>query len=542
MADIPEMTSPRVLVADKIAEDGLLGLRQAGIAHDVRHGLPPEELARVIGEYDGVLIRSAVRITAETLAAPGRLGVIARAGVGVDNVDVDAATAAGVLVLNTPDANTISTAEHTFAMLLALYRDIPEAHAHVRAGQWNRSAFEGHQLSGQTLGIVGLGRIGRAVAVRALAFDMNVIAFDPFMRQDTALDGAVRLMPDLHALLTEADCVTLHASLSEQNRYLIGREQIACMKQGARLVNCARGLLVDERALADALNDKHLHGAAVDVYEKEPPVGSPLLTARNLVLTPHLAASTAEAQRQVSIDAVDALLAYLLRGEIRSAVNITGMPATLAPRSRAFVDLGARMGTILSPWCAEGVEMVRVTVGSEALRELADTLSAQMLVSLLTPHLNERINLVNARELARRRGIAMDQSVHSMQEGRLESVHAAVQVRGQVHEIEGTILSDRRPRILAIDGYRMELVPEGPMVFIYNDDRPGVIGLVGQKLGDAGVNVADMALSRRGRTALMVLKLDEPMPEPVRDALKALNPPILAVRRASLPPLAEGVP
>ena len=312
------------------------------------------------------------------------------------------------------------------------------------------------------------------------------------------------------------------------------------MKPGARLVNCARGLLVDERALAEALDSGHLGGAAIDVYEKEPPRDSPLLKARNVVLAPHLAASTAEAQRQVSIDATDALLAYLLRGEIRGAVNVTGMPASLSPRARAFVDLCGRMGTILSLWCADGVERVRVTLHSEALRDLTGTLASQVLAAVLSPHLQERINVINAAEHARRRGIGVDAVVRSLDPNQTERVYAVVEARGQRHEIEGTVLSDGRPRILALDGYCMELIPAGPLAFIYNDDRPGVIGLVGKTLGDAGINVADMSLSRQGKTALMVLKLDEPMPEEVRDALRAKNPPILTVRRVSLPPPTEG--
>lgn len=320
---------PHILVADKIAERGLERLRATpGVTFDVRHGLSPSELASVIGDYDGMLIRSAVKVTREALANPGKLVAIARAGVGVDNVDLEAATAAGVLVLNTPDANTISTAEHTFAMMLALHRRIPDAHQHVIGGEWNRAAFQGFQLAGKTLGIVGFGRIGRAVAQRALAFEMNVLAYDPFVGPGTALDPAVtagvHVVKDLSELLAQADCVTLHASLSEDTRHMIGAEQLSSMKAGAKLVNCARGALVDEAALVEALNNGHIGGAALDVFEREPPKDSPLLTAKNVVLTPHLAASTAEAQARVSVDAVDALLAYLLHSEIRSAVNVMG--------------------------------------------------------------------------------------------------------------------------------------------------------------------------------------------------------------------------
>lgn len=527
---------PRILVADKIAEEGLALLRAApGVTFDVRVGLPPDDLARTVGDYDGMLIRSAVKVTRQTLERPGRLGAIARAGVGVDNVDLEAATEAGVLVLNTPDANTISTAEHTIALMLALHRRIPDAHKHVREGLWNRSMFEGDQLAGKTLGVVGFGRIGRAVARRALSFDMKVMVFDPFVTEASARQQSVTLASSLDDLLRVSDCVTLHATLSDSTHHLIGAESLAKMKPGAKLVNCARGALIDESALADALNNGRLAGAAIDVYEQEPPKGSPLLAAKNVVLTPHLAASTTEAQTQVSVEAADALLAYLVRGEIRSAVNVTGMPASLSPRSRAFVDLCGRLGALLSPWCGAGLERVAITTFGDSLQELAGTLARRTVAAVIGPHLAARANIVNAMDLARSRGIEISQSSQAVMAGASESVRVVVQRRGESHEIDGTVFADLKPRALAIDGYRMDMTPERHMALIFNDDRPGVIGLVGHAFGAAGINIADMALSRRGKTALMVLKLDAPIPDDLRDNLRAL-PSILAVTSVSLPP------
>ncbi|MEK6798205.1 MAG: phosphoglycerate dehydrogenase [Planctomycetota bacterium] len=532
---------PRILVADKIAEAGLERLRNCPeVSVDVRHGLSPAELASIIGDYDGVLVRSAVKITGETLARPGNLSVIARAGVGVDNVDVEAATAAGILVLNTPDANTISTAEHTVAMMLALHHRIAEAHEHVRGGGWNRNAYLGEQLAGRTLGIVGLGRIGRAVAQRARGLEMNVLAHDPFVSGDTALDGTVLLVKDLQEMLRRCDCVTLHAALSADTRHILGAMEIAAMKPGARLINCARGALIDEAALADALNSGRLAGAAVDVFENEPPVGSPLLSAKNILLTPHLAASTAEAQLRVSVDACDAILAYLLRGEIRGPVNVAGMPLHLTPRTRAYLDLCTRLGTILSAWTAEGADRISVSLYGDDLRDVAETLAWQSMIAVLGPRLDVRLTLVNAREQAKRRGIAVEHAILSERRNFPESVVVAVESRGQRHEIEGTVFGDGRPRVLAIDGYRMELVPERSMALIFNDDRPGVIGLVGQAFGQAGINIADMALSRRGKTALMVLKLDAPLPDSLRAVLRQTNPPILSLQTISLPPVENG--
>lgn len=527
---------PHILVADKIADAGLDRLRAADdVTFDVRHGLSPSQLADAVAAYDGMLIRSAVKVTRDVLASPGRLAAIARAGVGVDNIDLHAATDAGILVLNTPDANTVSAAEHTIAMMLALFHRIPDAHCHVRAAEWRRSDFLGAQVAGRTLGIVGFGRIGRAVARRALGLDMSVMAFDPFVTGDTALGGAVRVTQDLRALLAAADCVTLHASLSDKTHHLIAAGEIAAMKPDARLVNCARGALVDEQALADALNSGRLAGAAVDVYEREPPAGSPLLTAKNVVLTPHLAASTQEAQRRVSVDAVDALLAYLIDGEIRSAVNIEGVPGKVSTRGRAMLDLCTRMGTMLSPWFADGVDRVTVTTHGDALHELGPTLGWQAMASVVGPHLHGRLNLVNARDQARRRGIEVHHVGHTVPPEGMDFISVSVRSRSETHHIEGTVFADGRPRILGIDGYRMEIVPERAVVLIFNDDRPGVIGLVGQRFADADINIADMALSRRGDTALMLLKLDTPMPGKLHDALRAARPPISSIHAVSLP-------
>ena len=525
-----------ILVADKIAEAGLEKLRAAsGVTFDVRHGLSAEELALAVGEYDGMLIRSAVKVTAEVLANPGKLSAIARAGVGVDNVDLDAATAAGVLVLNTPDANTLSTAEHAMALMLALHRNIPDAHAHIRGGGWDRSKYLGEQLAGKTLGIVGLGRIGRAVAARALAFEMRVIGFDPFVKDATLLDGAVAMVKELPDFLGQADCITLHASLTDDTKHMIGAEELAAMKPGAHLVNCARGKLIDEAALANALNEDRIAGAAIDVYEKEPPEGSPLLSAKNVVLTPHLAASTAEAQSRVSTDAVEALLAYLLHGEISSAVNVSGLPSSLPPRDKAYLDLCGRMGTIISPLCAGGVESISVSAFGDLLAGVAPTLSWQAAVAILKPHVPDRLNLINAADQARHRGITVEHAAHSSRQHHADSILIKVKTKSERHEIEGTVFADEKPRVLSIDGYRMELVPEGAMALIFNDDQPGVIGLVGRQFGDSGINIADMALSRRENKALMVLKLDASMPVDLRTALQSASPPIHSIYNVSLP-------
>lgn len=528
----------KILVADTIAEEGLARLREAaGFTAEVRTGLPAEELAKIVGDYDGMIIRSGVQVGANILVKPGRLKVIARAGVGVDNVDVAAATAAGVLVINTPDANTVSTAEHTIAMMMSILRHVPQAHAHVIGGGWERKKFVGQQAAGKVLGIIGLGRVGRAVAERALGLKMKVLAYDPLLSTDTAMEGRVQVLRTLDELLPQIDCLTLHAAMTAESKGLIGTAQLARMKKTAVVINCARGGLVDEAALAEALNAGRLAGAAVDVFSKEPPLNNPLLTAKNIVLTPHLGASTEEAQTAVSTEAVDSLLDFLQNGVIRGAVNVAGMPAHLSARDRAYLDLTGRMAAILAPLCGGGIDRVDVmTYGGEAITALCPTLALQSVAELMSPHIEGRLNLVNAHSFAEQRGIHVHHAAHSTKREFFEIVTIKIQRRGGVHQVEGAVFLDGIPRILSIDGYRMEMVPEGLLVLIFNDDRPGVIGLVGTLFGNHQINIADLTLSRRAKTALMLLKSDGTVPPGVLDELKQSDA-ILSVRTVQLPPL-----
>lgn len=528
----------RILITDPLAEEGLSTLEAAeGIGFDVRTGLSPAELSAAVGDYDGMIIRSGVNVTADVLANPGKLRAIARAGVGVDNVDLDAATAAGVLVMNTPDANTLSTAEHTMAMMLALHRRIAAADAHVRCGQWNRKAFVGEQLAGKTLGIVGFGRVGRAVAERALAFDMRVLAFDPFLRSETALDGRVTVVRDFKALLPEVDVLTLHAAMTDDTKHLINKDSIAQMRPTAMIVNCARGGLIDEAALAEALTNGKLSGAALDVFGNEPPADSPLLTCDNAVLSPHLGASTRQAQTAVSTDAVAAMLDYLQNGTIRNAVNVSGMPRDLTERDRAWLDLTARMATMLSVWCADGIDRVEVTtVGAESLHKLSRTLALQAMVGMLNPHVDQRINLVNAGAYAEQRGIDVRTTTNAAREDYPDVVRVRFERGNEAHEIEGAAFSGQRLRVLGIDGYRMEMTPDSRLVMIFNDDRPGVIGMVGTTLANQGVNIADMFLSRQDSMALMVCKIDGELPDATVEMLRSADA-IRSVRVVSLPSL-----
>jgi len=528
----------KVLVADKLAKAGLDRLAAAGVEFDVKPGLGESDLAAIVGGYDGMLIRSGVKITAKVLENPGRLRAIARAGVGVDNVDLEAATRKGILVMNTPDANTISTAEHTMAMLLAMSRRIPEADASMKAGLWEKSKFMGTQVAGKTLGIIGFGRIGSTVAVRAISFDMKVIAYDPFFTGETALDGKVTIVKTLDELLAEADYITIHAKGTPETKGMIGAAQLAKCKKGVRIVNCARGTIIDEAALAEALKSGQVAAAAVDVFSKEPVENNPLTSAPNIVLTPHLGASTDEAQLAVSLDAVDVLLNYLQRDEIRWAVNAAGLPSQLSARDKAYLDLARRMGAILAPLCAGGIEKLDVITSGESLQPVGAVLARQIMIELLSPQLTARPNLINVENAAKERGIGIGHANTSRSETFTDNVVAKVETKSGPHSVEGTVFLDGLPRILAIDNYRMDMVPAGSMIIVHNHDEPGVIGLVGTTLAQHKVNIADMALSRQNDTALMVLKIDEPAPQSAIDALAAKSPPIKLVRTVTLPPAA----
>lgn len=535
----------RVLVADKLADEGLDYLKQQRCDFDVKVGLKEEELASEIGKYDALIVRSGAKVTARVLQHPGQLRAIARAGVGVDNIDLDAATASGVLVLNTAEASTLSTAEHAIALMLALARKIPQADAHVRSGQWKRNQYQGTQLAGKTLGVVGMGRIGRTVATRALAMEMNVLGFDPYFSAPAALDGKVRLIRDFDEFLAQLDVITFHVPGGDQTRHLLNRSRLfGVCRANLLVVNDSRGEVVDEFALAEALREKKIAGAAIDVYETEPPPKDhPLFGLDNVVLTPHLGASTDEAQTAVSVDACKAIVAFLKNGEIRGAVNAGGIKLDLPPDEAPFAELSRRMGVLLAGLCDQGYRTITLRASGQRVTRLMNTLLRLATVELLRPHLDTPVNVINVEHLARQRGIELlavdDPAPPAGLFGDVLSVavHAG---DGSSHHLIGTVYADGLPRVLRIDGYEMDMIPEGPMVLILNRDEPGVIGTVGTTFGDAKVNIANMVISRRvvtghESTALMVLQTDSKPPDSVLNRLRA-RPHILRVKSVILPP------
>jgi len=530
----------KLLVADKLDQSVLQELQASEkLEIDVKIGLSEDELSKVVGQYDGMIIRSGVKVTAKVLENPGNLRAIARAGVGVDNVDLQAATKAGVLVMNTPDANTISTAEHAFGMMLAGARYIPQASADTKAGNWNRNKFVGRQLAGKLLGVVGLGRVGRAVAERAIAFKMTVWAYDPIFPNETALDGKVRVVRDLDELLANVDFLTFHAPMTDQTRNMIDAPQLAKMKPTAYIINCARGGLVNEDALAQAVKDKKIAGAAIDVYSEEPPKNLAMFGIENIINTCHLGASTKEAQLAVSREAAQVIMDYLVNGTIQSAVNVPGLPPTLTNKDRAYVDLVERMSKLIAP-LMKGIKSVDVTATSNQFDRVLPLLLRTALVGLLGKFMNTPLNVINAEMAATTAGIKTSHSSRTARGTDSEKIIIEVVGTEATHRIEGTVNSDGMPTVLDIDGYRMQMVPEGAMIIQFNDDQPGVIGLVGTLFGTYKVNIADMTLSRRENRALMVFKIDAPAPVQVIEQLRSSCPPVRLVATVELPQI-DGV-
>ncbi len=490
-------------------------------------------------------------MTAKVLEKPGNLKAIARAGVGVDNIDLEAATSKGILVLNTAEASTLSTAEHALALLLSLARKIPQAHASLKSGQleWKkRSVYQGTQLAGKTLGVVGLGRIGRTVATRALAMEMNVVGFDPYFTGPAALDGKVKLVKDFDQFLSQIDVITFHVPGGDQTRHLLNRDRLMSKcRPNLLVINDARGEVVDEIALAEALKEKKIAGAAIDVYATEPPAKDhPLFGCENAVLTPHLGASTDEAQTAVSVEACKAIVAYLNTGEIRGAVNAGGLKLDLPADEKPLVELARRIGILLAALCEGGYRTITLRASGTRAPKHMNTLLRVAAVELLRPHLATGVNVINVEHLARGRGIEMVTIHEPNPPAGLVGDVIGVRVdspTGESHRVLGTVYADGWPRVLRIDGYSMDMVPEGNMVLIVNKDEPGVIGLVGSSFGDAQVNIADMVISREfdsgGKaTALMVIKTDSPPPEALFNRLKA-RPHILKVKSLVLPPRAK---
>ena len=518
----------KVLIADKLSQVGIDWLEsQDDVDLAVKAGLEPGELAKIVGEYDGMIIRSGVKVTAEALESPGRLRCIARAGVGVDNVDVPLATAKGIIVMNTPGGNTLSTAELTLTLMMGLSRKIAAANASLRSGQWNRKVYQGTQLAGKTLGVVGMGRIGRAVARRAAAMEMRILGYDPFFSgRPEGLE--VEMVKDLCEVCKRADYLTVHVPKGPDTLGMIGPEQFAVMKATARVVNAARGGIIDPDALLAALEARKIAGAALDVYLSEPPESEAekaLIQHPNVLAVPHLGASTEEAQEQVALDAAEQLVKALRGGEVRNAINAPGFDKAMPQELRAYAELATRVGTILTGITPGALEKVEVIYRGAIAEMNVAPVTTHLLVGLLRPHMDQPVNVINAPVLAEQRGLEVQQVTSARIKEFANLMEVAIHTDRMKRSAVGTIFGNRFPRVIAIDGYRMEMKPEGHVVIIINDDRPGVVGSYGMIFGDNDINIADMTFSRKRRSGLAVvgINLDQAPRAKVMDEIRNLE-------------------
>lgn len=529
----------KIVVADKISERGLKLLREKGW-NVVTPAAPavPSELA----DAEALVVRSATKVTSALLEKAPHLRVIGRAGVGVDNVDVEAATRRGILVMNTPGGNAVSVAEHTFALLLALARSVPQANASIQAGRWEKSSLSGTELRGKTIGLVGLGRVGTEVARRARALEMKVLAYDPYVTPAAAREVEVELVP-LDDLLRQSDVVSLHTSLSAATEKMIDAAAIAKMKKGARLVNCARGELIDEAALADALRSGHLAGAAVDTFAQEPPKNSPLIGLPNLIATPHIAGSTAEAQEEVGTAIAQQVRDYLADGLIRNAVNMPALSPDQYRRLRPYLELGERLGAFVAQAApSRSFSRVRIRYAGEPAELGSHVIRSAVLVGILNSVLDEKVNLVNAAAVAAARGLLVEETTRRREHGHPNTVEISVADGGRDFTLEGMLAQDGSPRILSLDGISLEAPLEGTLLLSRSIDVPGVIGRIGTALGSLGINIATFALGRRapggGSEALSLVGLDGNVTASVVQHILAL-PSVTDARLVRLPGAAQ---
>jgi D-3-phosphoglycerate dehydrogenase len=512
----------KVLITDSLAEQGRAVLEGAAqIEADYRPGIKPEEIRRIIGAYDALIVRSGTRATADLIEAGTRLKVIGRAGIGVDNIDVEAASKRGIVVMNTPGGNNVTTAEHTLTLLLAMARNIPQACASLRSGKWERNKFTGVEVCGKTLGIVGVGNIGSVVADRAQGLKMKVIAYDPYLTPESAARSGIELTT-LDDLFARADFISVHTPLTSETRGLIGQQAFAKMKKGVRIVNCARGGIIDEAALAVALREGKVAGAALDVFvEEPPPKDHPLIGLEGVVATPHLGASTDEAQINVAIAIAEQVVDFLTRGEVRAAVNVPNLSAERLGVLRPFLVLAEKVGALQAQMVSGAPREVDIEGSGDVADHDMKALTAAVLKGLLSAVMESGVNYVNAPFIARDRGIRVVESRSSVPSDFLNSITVRVKRDGEVTTVAGAVFGKKTLRIVRINKFYMEAVPEGYILILNNRDIPGVVGGVGTLLGQHGINIAGIELGRdeSGR-AISFFHVDEPVPAPVLAELR----------------------
>ncbi len=522
-------------MSDKLADVGVKMFQQApGIHVDVKVGLPPEELKAIIKDYDGLVIRSATKVTKELLSEASRLKVIGRAGIGLDNVDIPTATKLGIVVMNTPGGNVVTTAEHTIAMMLSLSRNIPQATASLKAGRWDKKKLQGREIFNKTLGLLGYGRIGSIVASRARGLKMQVIAYDPFVNKDLVEQAGFELV-SLEELYGRSDYITIHLPKSEETVDFLNEEAFDQMKPGVMIINCARGGIVNEKDLCDALSSGKVGGAALDVFEIEPPAGSPLFEFDNVICSPHLGASTAEAQTNVAVAVAEQIISYLQTGTIMNAVNVPSVSGELLGKLQPYLTLAERMGCLQAQLAKGAIKTVTIKYLGDFLGLDMMPVTTAALKGLLTPFLKDDVNFVNASVIAKERGIKVTESRSVEAEDFTNLITIHVTASQDSSTVSGTIFGKQEPRIVRINRFRLEAVPEGHLLLIYNDDRPGAIGSIGTVLGQHNINIARMHVGRetKGDRNMIFLDTDAPAPPETLEELRAL-PTVKSVTRLEL--------
>ncbi len=519
-----DIMAPKVLISDALSPAAVQIFKDRGIEVDFQPNLgkDKDKLAEIVGNYDGLVIRSATKVSPKILERATNLKVIGRAGIGVDNVDIPAATAKGIIVMNTPFGNSITTAEHAISLMLALARQIPEADTSTRAGKWEKNKFMGVEIFGKTLGVIGCGNIGSIVADRAVGLRMKVIAYDPFLSPERAMDLGVEKV-ELDELFRRADFVTLHTPLTDKTRNIVDAAALRQMKKGVRIVNCARGGLVDETALYDALKSGHVAGAAFDVFVEEPATNNPLFTLPNVVCTPHLGAATSEAQENVALQVAEQMSDYLLRGAISNAVNFPSITAEEAPRLKPFIALAERLGSFAGQLNEGGISKLQITYEGAVAQMKTKALTSAAVAGFLRPMLQD-VNVVSAPIVAKERGIVIEETTREA-EGDYDSlITVTVVTPQQTRWVSGTVFADGRPRIVNIKGIRMDAEFGPSMIYITNLDKPGFIGKFSGTLGEAGINIATFHVGREapGGNAIALIEIDGDLPEDVLAKVRAL--------------------
>jgi D-3-phosphoglycerate dehydrogenase len=506
---------PKVLISDKMDPKAAQIFRERGVEVDEITGKTKEELIAIIGQYDGLAIRSSTKVTKEILEAATNLKVVGRAGIGVDNVDIPAASAKGVVVMNTPFGNSITTAEHAIALMFALARQLPEADASTQAGKWEKNRFMGVELTSKTLGLIGAGNIGSIVADRALGLKMKVVAYDPFLTPERAIEMGVEKVT-LDELLARADFITLHTPLTDQTRNILSRENIAKTKKGVRIINCARGGLIDEAALKDALDAGHVAGAALDVFVEEPAKASPLFGTPGFVSTPHLGASTDEAQVNVAIQVAEQMSDFLMTGGVTNALNMPSLSAEEAPKLRPYMALAEKLGSLVGQLAHDALTRISIEVEGAAAELNQKPITGAVLAGLMRVY-SDTVNMVNAPFLAKERGLDVREVRHDREGDYHTLVRVSVQTSQGEKSVAGTLFGNSQPRLVEMFGIKVEADLDGAMLYVVNEDAPGFIGRLGTTLGEAGVNIGTFHLGRRsaGGEAVLLLSLDSPVEEPV---------------------------